>query len=124
MESIGEKLKRFLAGISTEAKRTSGLVQAKIELNNLQQELDNRERALGRKLSQLNRRGAVKDRFILEAMKEELEALAECEKRIDAALRQIQGLAVFDSAKEATSAPATDAKDDDSSSSLDSFEVS
>lgn len=124
MESIGEKLKRFLAGISTEAKRTSGLVLAKIELNNLQLELDNRERALGRKLSQLNRRGAVKDRFILEAMKEELEALAECERRIDAALRQIQGLAVFDSAKEATSAPATDAKDDDSSSSLDSFEVS
>lgn len=124
MESIGEKLKRFLAGISTEAKRTSGLVQAKIELNNLQLELDNRERALGRKLSQLNRRGAVKDRFILEAMKEELEALAECEKRIDAALRQIQGLAVFDSAKEAASAPATEAKEDDSSSSLDSFEVS
>ena len=124
MASIVEKLRRFFAGISTEAKRTSGLVQAKIELNNLQHELDNRERAVGRKLSQLNRRGAVKDRFILEAMKEELEALAECERRIDAALRQIQGLAVFDSAKEAAPAPAIEAKEDDASSSLDSFDVS
>jgi len=124
MASIGEKLRRFLAGLSTDAKRTSGLVQAKIELNNLQQELDNREKSVGRKLSQLNRRGAVKDRFILEAMKEELEALAECERRIDAALRQIQGLAVFDSAKEAAPAPAIEAKEDDASSSLDSFDVS
>jgi hypothetical protein len=122
METIGDKLRRFLAGISTEAKRTSGMVQAKMELNSLQQELDKRERTVGRKISQLNRRGVLKDRFILEAMREELEALADCERRIDAALRQIQGLAVFNLGDKTAQGP--EAKEDEAASSLDSFDVS
>ncbi len=123
METIGDKLKRFLSGLSTEAKRTTGLVQAKMELNALQQELNRREIAVGRKLSQLNRRGAIKDKFILEAMKEELEALADCERRIDAALKDIQGLTIFDVKGDLAQKHPSDDKDDGEPSDLDSFDV-
>jgi len=123
METISDKLKRFLSRLSTEAKRTTGLVQAKMELNALQQELNEREISVGRKLSQLNRRGAVKDRFILEAMKEELEALADCERRIDAALKDIQGLTIFSVKEDSAKGHSSDEKDDGQPSDLDSFNV-
>ena len=123
METIGDRLRRFIQRISVEASRTSGLVQAKMELNRLQQEMDERERVAGRKLSLLNRRGAVKDQFLLEAMKEELESLAECERRIEAALRRIQGLSITDTLRREI-AEASAGGDDERESSLDSFEVS
>ncbi len=123
MEPISDKLRNFINRLSGEAKRTSGLMQAKMELNKLQAELDKKECALGRKVSLLNRRGTLKDKFLLEALAEELEILDECEKRVEIALREIQeltainlsGVRLVDSSFEAD-APQTD-------SGLDSFEV-
>jgi hypothetical protein len=93
-----------------------------MELNRLQKELDERERVVGRKLSQLKKRGALKDKFILEAMKEELEALVDCERRIETALREIQGFTIFE--LQGSTSETTAAEGEEGASELDSFDVS
>jgi hypothetical protein len=124
MEAIGDRLKSFIQRLSAEAKRTSGIVQAKMELNKLQGELDRKERAVGRKVSLLKKRGALKDKFMLEALKEELEMLNECEKRVEIALKEIQELTAINLAggRILDTLPGLDELE--SESELDSFKVS
>ena len=124
MEAIGDRLRSFIQRISAEAKRTSGIVQAKMELNKLKGELDKKERAVGRKVSILKKRGALKDKFMLEALKEELEMLNECEKRVEIALMEIQELTAIYPADSQILDTATETSDKESESELDSFEVS
>ncbi len=122
-DGIGERLRRAIQRLGIEATRASGFARTKMQLNRLQTELREREEALGRKLAQLKRKGVVKDKFLLEALKEEFESLADCERRIESVLSEIQGFAVMEAiGKPATSSSGKGA--DDQGSALDSFDVS
>ena len=123
-EGIGDRLRRTIQRLGTEAKRVTGLAQVKMQLNRLQVELKEREGAIGRKLSQLKRRGAVKDRFILEALKEEFETLNDCEKRIEAALSEIHGLAAIEPPAGVQASATTASPEEEADSDLNTFEVS
>ena len=123
-EGIGERLRQAIQRLGMEAKRVADLTHAKIELNRLQGELKEREGLLGKKLLQLKRRGAVKDKFILEALKEEFEALADCERQIEAALADIHGLAAIEAPAYSSPAASKGSGEDEPPSGLDSFEVS
>jgi hypothetical protein len=121
-EGIGERLRKAIQWIGVEATRASGFARTKMHLNRLQIELREREGTLGRKLAQLKRKGVVKDKFILEALKEEFESLADCERRIESVLYEIQGLAILETVEKPGALPKTPS--DDQRSGLDSFEVS
>ena len=123
-EGIGEKLRRMVYKLGAEAKRATGLAQVKMQLNRLQGELAEREGTLGRKLSQLKRRGVVKDRFILEALKEEFASLDECEGRIKAALDEVHDLAVIEPVIKDQIAQNQTTGEEEGKSDLNSFEVS
>jgi hypothetical protein len=122
-DGIGDKLRKTISRLGFEARRTSGIAQAKVQLNRLQAELKEREGTLGRKLAQLKRRGAVKDSFLLEALKVEFMALADCEERIQKALNEIHGLAAFKQLPPDEKGPSAE-RDKEKPSDLDSFEVS
>lgn len=123
-EGIGERLRQAIQRLGLETKRVADLTHAKIELNRLQEVLKEREGVLGKRLLQLKRRGAVKDKFILEALKEEFEALADCERQIEAALADIHGLAAIEPPAWLSHAVSKGSGEDEPPSALDSFEVS
>ena len=123
-EGIGDKLRRAIQRLGAEATRATGLAQMKMKLNHLQAELKEREGALGRKMAQLKRRGAVKDKFILEALKEEFENLADCEKRVESVLSEMHDLVVPGRLEKETTTSGTKGREGESPSELDSFEIS